>query len=205
MINQAASDLTAKLAACALDLAAVKPWQDITLSDLCAGGDVALVECAKASINKAHVTAHLDAHTDQSMLSNASKLDRSQSVRDRLFEVLMGRFDVLEDHRAAWVSILKADSNDLVAGLARRARRARTGAWALEASGGSTSELGSASRAIGLAKVMRVTEAVWCEDGPDLAKTMAKLDQELRTGEEWIGRVQAVGAFFQPKARASEL
>ena len=188
--------LVSKLSEAALSLASQSPWDHLTLSDLCFASEVTLADCAKHSVNKAHICAHLDGLVDQAMLSAQTKVDRDQSVRDRLFDVLMGRFDAMEDNRAAWSSILTADKNDMVSGLARRARRARSGAWALEASGVSASDARGAGRSVALARLLRLTEAVWMNDGPDLAKTMAHLDKELRAREEWVERAQKLRSFF---------
>ena len=192
-------ELLTKLADGALVLAAETSWHRVTLSDVCAASDVRLMDCAKASITKIHIIAHLDSLLDQAMLGAQAKVDRTQSVRDRLFDVVMSRFDTMEENRSAWISILQADKSDTIASLARSARRARGGAWALEASGVNASDLKGAGRAIALAGIMQRVESVWLDDGPDLAKTMARLDQELRTSEDWVGRIQAVRGFFGSK------
>ena len=200
MIPPETPDLLAKLSASALSLAAQTPWERVTLSDICADCDVPLVDCAKASVTKAHITARLDSVIDQSMLAAHSKVDRSQPVRDRLFDVVMGRFDAMEENRAAWASIFTAEKRDVMASLARRARRVVSAAWALEASGISTGNVRGAGRSVGLARIMRLAESAWLEDGPDLAKTMACLDQELRAAEAWVERIQSVGNLFGAKS-----
>jgi hypothetical protein len=193
------TELLSKLAEQALGLAAETPWDQVSLSELCAAADMTLADCAKSSITKAHVTAHLDSLVDLAMLAANSKVDTTQSVRDRLFDVLMGRFDAMEDQRQAWTSILKAEKSDLLASIARRARRAAGAAWALEAAGVSSGDLRGASRAVAIARILRLVESIWLEDGPELAKTMARLDQELRTGEEWVLRVEGLRGYFGPK------
>jgi hypothetical protein len=193
------TELLSKLAEQALGLAAETPWNQVSLSELCAATDMTLADCAKASITKAHVTAHLDSLIDLAMLAANSKVDTTQSVRDRLFDVLMGRFDAMEDQRQAWASILKAEQSDLLASIARRVRRAAAAAWALEAAGVSSGDLRGASRAVAIARILRLVESIWLEDGPELAKTMARLDQELRTGEEWVLRVEGLRGYFGPK------
>jgi hypothetical protein len=204
-MNKAANiDILAKLADAALTLAAGTPWAAVTLSDLCAQADVSLAECAAVRITKAHVAAQLDDDLDQAMLGVVSKVDRSQGVRDRLFDALMGRFDAMEENRAAWLSILDGEAGNAMARLSRRARRARSGAWALEAAGVTSSDLSGAGRAVGLARILRLVEAAWQDDGPDLAKTMARLDQELRKAESWVERAQGLadmvkGFTFRPQ------
>lgn len=200
MDQNSKTEFLATLAANALTRATETPWEKVSLSDLCASADVALVECAKAHITKAHVTSYLDALVDQTMLAEHSKVDTSQSIRDRLFDVLMSRFDAMSDQRDAWVSILSAEKSDGLATLARRARRTISSAWALEAAGVSTTDLRGASRALALARILRLVESVWLNDGPDLAKTMARLDQELRAGEEWLGRIEELRGFFKGKS-----
>jgi hypothetical protein len=190
MTKSAETEILSKLAQAAVALAGDTPWATLTLSDLCAHADVLLADCAQARITKAHVAARLDSDLDQAMLRATSKMDRTQGVRDRLFDALMARFDAMEENRAAWVSILDGEVGDGLARIARRARRARSGAWALEASGVTASDMAGAGRVLGLARILRLAEAAWHGDGPDLAKTMARLDQELRKGEAWAMRAQ---------------
>jgi hypothetical protein len=193
------TELAIKLAHGAFALAAQTPWQHVTLSDLCDTSEATLMDCAMVSLTKVDITAQLDAMLDQAMLAASSKIDRTTSVRDRLFDVLMGRFDAMEDNRNAWASVLQAETRDFTANVARRARRARSGAWALEACGVNASDVRGAARAIGLARILRLTETVWIEDSPELAKTMARLDQLLRAGEEWVERLETARGFFSPK------
>jgi hypothetical protein len=190
MTQHAEPEILSKLAQAALVLAGDTPWATLTLSDLCADADVLLADCAQARLTKAHVAAYLDSDLDQAMLRATSKVDRTQGVRDRLFDALMARFDAMEENRAAWVSILDGEAGDGLARVARHARRARTGAWALESCGVTASNMRGAGRVMGLARILRLTQAAWRDDGPDLAKTMARLDQELRKGEAWVERAQ---------------
>jgi ubiquinone biosynthesis protein COQ9 len=202
MTTDRPTDFLDKLADAALTCAADTPWGRVSLSDVCAASGQTLADCARYHVTKAHVVAHLDVRIDQAMLSEHLNPDRSQSVRDRLFEILMSRFDTMEAAKVAWVSILKAERSDGAARLARQARRVRAGAWALEAAGVTASNVKGMGRAIGLGRVLRLVEAVWVEDGPDLAKTMARLDQELRQGEDLLGQLETFKNFLSPK-RAS--
>jgi ubiquinone biosynthesis protein COQ9 len=185
------------LAQSAKEQAALKDWAQVTLADVCAGCDATLADCARAKISKADIAAHIDLGLDTQMLACADDLDPTQSVRDRLFDVVMARFDAMEAQRAMWASILEGDASDPFARLARRARRLSTAAWALEAAGVAASSLSGGARAIGVARIVRTCEAVWLKDGPDLAKTMAHLDQELRKGETWVERGATLSAFLK--------
>jgi hypothetical protein len=196
MTQASPSQTLTKLAQAARDCAATKAWDQISLRELCEHASVTLADCAAENITKAHIAAHLDQDLDQNMLAAAREFDRTASVRDRLFDVMMARFDAMEDNRAAWYSILSGETSDPLARLARQGRRARAAAWALEAAGVTASDLRGAGRTIGLARILRLVESVWRDDGPDLAKTMARLDQELRQGEELLARTSDLRAFF---------
>jgi hypothetical protein len=202
MTSETRTRLLDILAEHALSQTVEGPWSTVTLADLCAAGGVSLGDCVTHNISKAEVAAYLDKRLDLAMLSATPKVDHTQGVRDRLFDVLMGRFDALEENRASWTSILGGEKDDMASALARRARRARTGAWALEAAGVTSSDLRGATRAIAIARILRGCEKVWLLDGPDLAKTMARLDQDLRKAEEWVERAQAVGDFMRGRAPA---
>jgi hypothetical protein len=194
-------DAIQKLVPIALSKAQEMAWEDVSLWDLCADTDISLSDCARLRINKEAVVDALYASLDVVMLDHVEAPDMTQNVRDRLFDALMGRFDALEENRSAWRSIVLSGTNDPLQEVARRARRARSGAWALEAAGVSASSLAGAGRAIGIASILRRCEAVWLEDGPDLAKTMARLDQELRKGEQIVTRLNEVSRFMSGFSR----
>ena len=189
MINRDPSLHTTLLKAlgeAALALCAEKSWADVGLLSLCQQAGQSLSACAEAGITRFSVVEYLDQMLDRAMLEASVYIEEEASTRDRLFDVLMARFDAMQDQRAAWVSILEADTQEPVAGFARAARRLRTAAWALEAVGISTDSLKAAARVLGLARRLRLAEALWLKDDADLSKTMAGLDQTLRESEDWL-------------------
>ena len=185
----------AALAACA-----TSSWSDVSLIALCKEAKIALADCADASVQKATIAAHLDHRLDRQMLEGAAGVEPDQNLADGLFDCFMARFDAMELNRLAWVSILSADSLDPAARLARASRRARTAAWALEAVRVDTTMMGAWLRVLGLARRLKKIEALWLDDGPDLSKTMAGLDQSLKESESWASRADAMGAFFRSSA-----
>jgi ubiquinone biosynthesis protein COQ9 len=175
-----------KLGSAALALATAHPWNSVPLRDICEAAGIALSDCVQLGITKPEIEAALDKRLDHAMMEAAASVDRTHPVRDRLFDILMGRFDALEDARAAWTSIFLASQNDPVSQFARRVRRLRCAAWALEAAGISSSDLSGIGRTLGLAFIVRQIDAVWLKDDVDLAKTMAQLDKALREAESRV-------------------
>jgi len=181
----------------ALALCAEKSWVDVGLLSLCQEAGQSLSACAEAGITRFSVAEYLDQKLDCAMLEAVADIEAEAPNRDRLFDVIMARFDAMQDQRAAWVSILEADAQEPAASFARAARRLRTAAWALEAIGISTDSLKATARVMGLARRLRKIEALWLKDDADLSKTMAGLDQTLRESEDWLERGEKLSEFFK--------
>ena len=181
----------------ALALCAEKSWADVSLANLCHKAEQSLAACAEAGITRFSVAEHLDQQLDRAMLEAAAEIEEEAPSRDRLFYIVMARFDAMQDQRGAWVSILEADADEPAAGFARAARRLRTAAWALEAVGISTDSFKATARVMGLARRLRKIEALWLKDDADLSKTMAGLDQTLRESEEWLDRGEKLAEFLK--------
>lgn len=181
----------------ALALCAEKSWVDVGLLSLCQEAGQSLSACAEAGITRFTVAEYLDQKLDRAMLEAVADIEAEAPSRDRLFDVIMARFDAMQDQRAAWVSILEADSQEPAASFARAARRLRTAAWALEAIGISTDSLKATARVMGLARRLRKIEALWLKDDADLSKTMAGLDQTLRESEDWLDRGEKLSEFLK--------
>jgi hypothetical protein len=200
MIDRAPSlhaPLLEALGQAALTLSAEKSWADVSLASLCQTAGQSLLACAEAGITSFSVVAYLDQRLDCAMLEAAADIDSDAPSRDRLFDVVMVRFDAMQDRRASWASILEADAHEPAAALARAARRIRTSAWALEAVGISTASLQATARIMGLARRLRKVEALWLKDDADLSKTMAGLDQTLRESEQWLARGEKLAVFLK--------
>mgnify|MGYP000883656183 FL=1 len=167
------------------------PWDKIALADLAGAADATLADFAAMRITKAKITHTIDRRFDRAALATVKGVDRSETVRDRLFDAAMRRFDALEGHRGAMMSILLAEDSENAAKAARAARRLVTAAWLLEAAGIEAAGGAGVARAVGLARILRKAEAAWRLDGADLARTMASLDQGLRDAEDFIKRAES--------------
>jgi hypothetical protein len=181
----------------ALALCVEKSWADVSLLSLCQEARQSLSDCAEAGITRFCVAEYLDQVLDRAMLEAVAEIEAEAPSRDRLFDIVMARFDAMQDHRAAWVSILEADVQEPAAAFARAVRRLRTSVWALEAVGISTDSLKAAAHVLGLARRLRKIEALWLKDDADLSKTMAGLDQTLRESEDWLYRGEKLAEFWK--------
>jgi ubiquinone biosynthesis protein COQ9 len=111
------------------------------------------------------------------------------SVRDRLFELLMRRFDVLQEHRAGVEALMRSLPARPGLALLLAGATQRSMGWMLEAAGvEATGPLGQL-RAKALVGVWLWAARAWMRDNSaDLSATMAALDTALTRAEQ-VGRM----------------
>jgi AcrR family transcriptional regulator len=116
-------------------------------------------------------------------------VDETEPERDRLFEVMMERFDVLNEDRAAIQSILKSMCLDPKQAAMSLPHLGRSMAWMLEAAKIDCSGHRGALKILGLGGVYLYTLKTWMDDdSEDMSKTMAALDRALDRAE-WLAGV----------------
>lgn len=167
----------------AMQLAAERGWRGISLADIAERAGVGLPDLVDRFPTK---TAILDAYArdvDRRMLAGGP--DAGEPVRDRVFDVVMRRFDAMAGDRQALGNILRDTATDPWAAACGLRRYARSMALTLEAAGVSSSGCTGLARTHGLAAVYLYVLRVFVDDdSPDLARTMAALDKALRRAED---------------------
>jgi AcrR family transcriptional regulator len=173
----------------ALGLIGERGWRDLPLADIARQAAVPLGQAAALFPTKAHLLAAQIARTDQRVL-DAAATSEGEGVRDRLFDLIMQRLDVLQPHRKAIASMLRDLPLDPLTTAALLPRLAVSMAWMLEAAGASSSGIVGCLRVQTLAVVYLRTVRTWInDDSADLAKTMAALDKALSSAESLAQRL----------------
>jgi hypothetical protein len=171
----------------ALDLAASRAWSDIPLADIAAKAKLTLADFHGVASREDLVEA-LDGWLDKAM--SAEGVPDETSARERLFEVIMRRFEAMEPHRAGLTELLKFRETSLTHVVRLPQHRHASAAWAL-ASAGLDDDAGAPAslKRIAIAFVIAQTERAWRRDRDgDFALTMAALDKGLRRAEERLGQ-----------------
>lgn len=171
----------------ALDLAASRAWTDIPLTDIAAKAKLSLSDFHGVASREDLVEA-LDGWFDKAM--SAEGVPDDTSPRERLFEVIMLRFEAMEPYRAGLTEILKFRETSLTHLVRLPQHRHATAAWAL-ASAGLDDDTGAPAslKRIAIAFVIAETERAWRrETSGDFALTMAALDKGLRRAEDRLGQ-----------------
>jgi AcrR family transcriptional regulator len=193
------SDIPGRIVEAALNLAVRQGWRHTSISAIAAeaGLDLAQVHAAfpsKASIVRGFVKrvdeqVLADTATPMAIKKTGEKAGREAggSARDRLFDVLMRRFDALTPHKAGLAAIIGNACADPLAAVVLLPRVMCSMAWMLEAAGLSSSGPCGAFRVKGLALVYAEAFRAWLgDDSEDMAKTMAALDRALRRAERVV-------------------
>ena len=175
------------LAQAALTLASEGPWREVTLARLAVTAGRPLADLFGATLWEAVDCA--EEAFDRAIADGADKLDPNQSVRDRLFDLIMRRFEAMEPHGAAVVAMEQGVDRDPTLLASAHQRNVRTARWVLALAGLEADGMTGQARAQGLGVIIGQARAAWRgDDAGDFAKTMASLDKNLRRAEEMFGR-----------------
>ena len=174
--------------AAAMRAAAGIGWRRTRLADIAGEAGLSLADLHARYTSKEAVLDGFVRHIDGIVLTAAQQAgDDDSSYRDRLFDILMRRFDALNPHKDGIRAVVRdAGSGGVAEILCGGCRLLRSMRWMLEAAGISTAGWLGGLRVKGLAVVFAATVQVWLrDDSEDMAKTMAALDRNLKRAEQF--------------------
>lgn len=184
--HRAGGDAESRLVEAALALADRQGWRRTTLSDIAHEAGLSLADLHDQLRSRGAVLAACVRHFDQLALAGPPA-DKNDKPKDRLFDLLMRRFEALKPHRKA-VRAMAWDSFGEPAALLALKRLLISMGWMLEAAGIPTAGLpGMAKRRILALAYLSVLVVFARDDSADLAKTMAALDRRLSLIEPFLG------------------
>lgn len=168
--------------ACAKDM----DWQFVSLQDIADQASVKLSDVHALFECKEDILMSYGRYIDSQVMEafQGQELE-GDSVKDKLFDILMERFDLLNDDREAVLSIMKAYQFDPKRAMLALPHVAKSMNWMLELAGQNTSGWRGCIKVMGLtALYLDIAMRVWAKDeGDDLPKTMSALDKSLSFGE----------------------
>jgi AcrR family transcriptional regulator len=176
-----------RLLTAAMEVAVRIGWRRAALADIAAAAEISLGELHSRYADKAAILRGIVELADKKVLDGASEPDPESSPRDRLFDVLMHRFDALKPYREGLAAVAReGGGGSLGDAICGAQRMLRSLAWMLEAAGIGSGGWSGACRVKGLAVVYAATFATWLRDeSEDLSKTMAALDKNLGRAERF--------------------
>lgn len=185
----------AALRASLLRLTAAGGWRDLSYAEIAKDARVSLADAYQAYPSKAAILTGIGRDIDARILASLDSEPLDGSAKDRLFDLLMRRFDILNEHRAAYAALAWELPRTPAEGAALLCQLGASLAHMLEAAGLSASGLRGVLRIEGLGAIYAAAMRVWLKDeSPDLAKTMAELDKRLGQVERWLGMTRRKAA-----------
>ncbi len=180
-------------------LAAEQPWNDIEVSDIAREAGLTLAELRDLFPSKGAVLGGLTRIIDRKVLEGDLTGLEEEPSRERLFDVLMRRLDAMEPYKPALRRIAYALRGEPLSMLALNGVMLNSHRYMLAAAGidteGSLGQLKLQGVVIAFA---RVTQVWLDDDDPALARTMARLDKEIRNGERIMERAEDVRRLTAP-------
>lgn len=160
---------------------------EVTLRDVAATADLGLADLYRLYPDKVALAGAFMARIDAAVLAGTPRqADPEETARDRLFDVMMRRYDALKPYRAASSAIRRAGTRDPLLALALGPALRRSMAAMLEAAALPSDGLRGAVRQNGLLAIHYAVARVFDrDDSVDLSKTMAALDSRLKMAERW--------------------
>ncbi len=184
-VAKAAADPKTAILDAALGLATSQGWAYTTLADIAREADMSLGDLRDYIDEKSDILVIFGRMIDKKTLEAVGEGDPSISPRDQLFDILMERFDVLNQYREPLISILDSFKSDPKQIVISCPHLGRSMSWMLEAAGLESEGFRGAARVAGLVAVYIKALHVWRGDNSaDLSKTMAALDKDLARAEK---------------------
>lgn len=184
-------------------LAGERPWDRITLPEIAARAGIGFAELRGLFSGRIAILEAFAAGIDAKVIEGVDPQMAGEPGRDRLFDVVMRRLDLLAPYKAGIAGLARAACGDpgLALHLARIGLVSQH--WMLAAAGiENTSTLGRL-KAKGLGLAYADVLKVWLdEDDAGLPRTMKALDRSLERGEKAIDKLERACARVAPFVRA---
>jgi AcrR family transcriptional regulator len=169
-------------------LLAEKRFEEIGFAETARRSGVSLSELRAKHASKIEILAAQMRAVDCAVLDGIDPGMAGEPARERLFDVLMRRLDLLASHKAALRSLQRSMLLNPGLTLTLNGLAVRSMQWMLTAADISASGPKGMMRAQGLALLFASVLRTWVDDDdPGQARTLAALDRAMSSGQRWAG------------------
>lgn len=188
MARKATKNTKDKIVEKALNLAAEQGWAEFSMADIGKAMKLSSAELQEYFEDKDDILVAFGRMIDRQVLKNIDDPDIEVPPRERLFDILMERFEALSEYRSGLVSVLSFFRADPKQAVISTPHLCRSMARMLELAGIDATGMSGAVKVAGLTGIYLKTLRVWKDDeSKDLAKTMAALDKDLMRADRLAG------------------
>jgi len=165
------------LIAAVFSQAALRGWADVNIAEAARDAELPLDRVRARFPGRGAVLLRFGIMADQTALSAGSS---EPNPRERLFDMVMSRFDALQQHRAGVLQLLRALRTDPATSLLLYGATLRSMKWLLDDASIPSSGLVGGLRVHGLLALWLYALRAWeADESPDLSATMAAVDRGL--------------------------
>lgn len=160
-----------------LEQAGLRGWSDVSLAEAAKDAGLDLQRLRARFPGRSAVLLRFGVIADQAALAGAAT---QGTARERLFDMIMSRFDALQQHRAGVLALTAALRTDPLTALLLYGATLRSMAWMLDGAGIPNRGIKGQLRVHGLAAVWLYALRAWERDeSADLSGTMRAVDHAL--------------------------
>lgn len=174
-------DIEKKICDAALKLASTKPWRDITLAQIAKTARLPTAKVTALFSSTDKILPGIVRYFDGRIAKTISRPNPSDSPHDRLFDVMMTRFELLQSQRKAVLGIIDETKKNPHLMKILIAAQWQAMAYMLKIAGLSPTKSQQPFVIAGLLSIYGLTLCIWQRDQSiDIGQTMAALDRYLR-------------------------
>lgn len=182
-----------------MTLAAERPWGDIELPDIAAEAGLTLAQLRGFFPSKLAMLGGLTRLVDEVVLAETSDDLAGEPARERMFDLVMRRLDAMAPYKAGLRKIAPTIRRDPLALAALNRGAVNSWRYMLASAGIPTEDALGHLRVQGAVLLMaRVSETWLGDDEPELSKTMARLDRELKLASCILARAEDMHRLTAP-------
>jgi len=179
-------------------LAAEKPFDSITLGEIAGKAGLSLVDLRDLFPSKGAILGGFLRIIDREVLQAGGQDMSGEPAHDRVLDVMMRRFDALAPYRDGLRSVRDGLKRDPATAFAFNQAAVNSWRYLLESAGIDTNGSLGLLKMQGAVLVFARAFDTWLTDDPDLSRTMATLDRELKRGETLLGQAEALHRLAAP-------
>lgn len=182
-----------------MELAGERVWEDITITDIATRANISLADFRDAFPSKGAVLAAFSRKVDRAVLDATTGDLMGEPAKERLFDVLMRRIDVLVPYKHGIEGIFEWVQRAPMAAVQINRLELNSMRFMLEAAGIDSEGPVGAVKLQGLVILWTRVLRHWLrDDDPGFASTMALLDKELTRGGKFVSRAEDVNRLASP-------
>ncbi len=169
--------LDQSLIAAVFSQAALRGWSDVNIAEAAREADLPLDRVRARFPGRGAVLLRFGVMADQAALATGSS---EPNPRERLFDMVMSRFDALQQHRAGILQLLRAMRTDPATSMLLYGATLRSMKWLLDGASIPSSGIVGGLRVHGLLALWLYALRAWeSDESADLSATMAAVDRGL--------------------------